>query len=65
MIYIDNNGYIEHVSIYVGPIDGYATNVRVYSTDATSGKNGYGIGWNQAVTSLSNGSIDCYTAYPD
>ena len=65
MVDVDNNGYLEHVSIYVGPIDGYATNVRVYSTDAVSGKNGYHLGWNQAVTNAPNKSIDCYTAYPD
>ena len=65
MIYIDNAGYIEHVAICVGPVDGYATNVRVYTTDASNGGNGYGIDWPRAVTSFSNGSIDCYTAYPN
>ena len=61
MIYIDNAGYLEHVSIYVGPVDGYAKDVRVYSTDANPGKNGYVISWGKAVP----GSVDCYTAYPD
>ena len=61
MIRIDNNGYLTHVSIYVGPVDGYATNVRVYSTDANSGKNGYVISW--GMSAMNN--IDCYTAYPD
>ena len=65
MIYIDNAGYIEHVAICVGPVDGYATNVRVYVTDASNGGNDYGIDWPRAVTNFSNGSIDCYTAYPD
>ena len=44
MIFLNSNGYLEHVSICVGPVDGYATNVRVYTTDANPGKNGYGIG---------------------
>ncbi len=61
MIHIDNNGYLTHVSICVGPVDGYATNVRVYSTDANSGKNGYVISW--GMSAMNN--IDCYTAYPD
>ena len=65
MIHIDNNGYLTHVSICVGPVDGYATNGRVYSTDANPGKNGYVIGWNRTVTSFHNGRLDCYTAYPD
>ncbi len=65
MIRIDDNGYLTHVSICVGPVDGYATNVRVYVTDASNGGNGYGIDWPRAVTNFSNGSIDCYTAYPD
>ncbi len=61
MVDVDNNGYLEHVSIYVGPVDGYAKDVRVYSTDANPGKNGYVISWGKAVP----GSVDCYTAYPD
>lgn len=61
MISIDNNGYLRHVSIYVGPVDGYAKDVCVYSTEANSGKNGYVISWGMAAT----GNIDCYTAYPD
>lgn len=61
MIYIDNDGYIRHVSIYVGPVDGYDASVRVYSTDANSGNNGYVISWGMAATN----NIDCYTAYPD
>ena len=65
MISVDNNGYLEHVSIYVGPVDGYDASVRVYSTDAVSGKNGYHLGWNQAVTNVPNESIDYYTAYPN
>lgn len=65
MISIDNAGYLEHVSICVGPVDGYETSVRVYSTDAVDGGQGYHLGWNRAVTSFPNGSIDCYTAYPD
>ena len=65
MIRIDNNGYLEHVSICVGPVDGYETNVRVYVASASNGGNGYGIDWPRAVTNFSNGSIDCYTAYPD
>ncbi len=65
MISIDNAGYLTHVSICVGPVDGYATNVRVYTTDASEGGQGYHLGWNRAVTSFSNGSLDCYTAYPN
>lgn len=65
MISIDNAGYLEHVSICVGPVDGYETSVRVYSTDAVDGGQGYHLGWNRAVTSFPNGSFDCYTAYPD
>lgn len=65
MIRIDNNGYLEHVSICVGPVDGYETNVRVYVASASNGGNGYGIDWPRAVTSVSNGSYDIYTAYPD
>ena len=65
MISIDNAGYLTHVSICVGPVDGYATNVRVYTTDASEGGQGYHLGWNRTVTSFSNGSFDCYTAYPD
>ena len=61
VIYIDNAGYLEHVSIYVGPVDGYDASVRVYSTDANSGKNGYVISWGQGVT----GNVDIYTAYPN
>jgi len=61
VIYIDNAGYIEHVSIYVGPVDGYDASVRAYSTDANSGKNGYVISW--GMSAMNN--IDCYTAYPD
>ena len=37
MIRIDNNGYLEHVSICVGPVDGYETNVRVYVASASNG----------------------------
>ena len=65
MISIDNAGYLTHVSICVGPVDGYATNVRVYTTDASEGGQGYHLGWNRAVTSFSNGSLGCYTAYPN
>ncbi len=61
MINIDDNGYLRHVSIYVGPVDGYDASVRVYSTNANSGKNGYVISWGQAVT----GNVDIYTAYPN
>lgn len=61
MIRVDNNGYLEHVFIYVGPIDGYDTSVRVQSTGAASGKNGYVISWGYSVP----GTVDCYTAYPD
>lgn len=61
MIHIDNAGYLEHVSIYVGPVDGYDASVRVYSTEANPGKNGYVISWGRGVT----GNVDIYTAYPD
>ena len=61
VIHIDNTGYIRHVSIYVGPVDGYDASVRVYSTEANPGKNGYVISWGQGVT----GNVDIYTAYPN
>ena len=65
MVKIDNDGYLMHVTMCVGPVGGYATSTRVYTTDAASGKNGYVIGWNRTPTSTSNGSFDCYTEYPD
>ncbi len=61
VIHIDNTGYLRHVSIYVGPVDGYDASVRVYSTEANPGKNGYVISWGQGVT----GNVDIYTAYPN
>lgn len=61
VIHIDNTGYLEHVSIYVGPVDGYDASIRVYSTEANSGKNGYVISWGRGVT----GNVDIYTAYPN
>lgn len=65
LIMLDADGYLEHVSICVGPVDGYPTTKRIYTTDAggRDGPNGYVTGWNIAATSTV--SIDVYTAYPD
>lgn len=63
LIDVDASGYLTHVEIFVGPVNGYPVTKRIYVASATSGKNGYGIGWNMAATSTA--IIDVYTAYPD
>ena len=63
LIDVDANGYLTHVSIFVGPVNGYPVTKRIYTTDAVSGKNGYGLGWNMTATSTA--IIDVYTAYPN
>lgn len=64
LIILDNNGYLKHVSICVGPVDGQPTTTRINTTDAISGGTGkYHTGWNRLVTTGIN--IDVYTAYPD
>ena len=63
LIIKDNNGSLEHVSIYVGRIDGQPVTTRIATTDAVNGKNGYHSGWNKLVTL--NLPLDIYTAYPN
>lgn len=63
LIDVDANGYLTHVCIFIGPVNGYPVTKRIYTTDAVSGKNGYHIGWNMAATSTT--ITDVYTAYPD
>ena len=60
---VDANGYLTHVCIFIGPVNGYPVTKRIYTTDAVSGKNGYGIGWN--MTAISTTITDVYTAYPN
>lgn len=60
---VDANGYLTHVCIFIGPVNGYPVTKRIYTTDAVSGKNGYGIGWNMTATSTT--ITDVYTAYPN
>lgn len=63
LIVVDANGYLIHVEIFVGPVNGYPVTKRIYVASATGRKNGYHIGWNMAATSTA--IIDVYTAYPD
>lgn len=67
MIKLDDAGYLMHVGICTGLVDGQSPTVRVYSTGAGSGGThataDYKIGWNRTVTAGIN--YDIYTAYPD
>lgn len=61
LITLDASGYLAHVSIYVGPVNGYPTTKRISVTSA--GGTPYVTGWNIAATSTVN--YDVYTAYLD
>lgn len=61
LIIIDDNGYLEHVSICVGHVDGNPPTTRINVVDATG--NPYRLAWNRLVTSGIN--IDVWTAYPN
>lgn len=61
MIQLHASGYLEHVGICTGLVDGQSPTVRVYSTDA--GGNPYKTIWGRNTTAGIN--YDIYTAYPD
>ena len=65
LITLDNEGYLTHVSICAGYVDGYEPTRRIKVVDAggRDGPSGYKIGWNLAATSAT--PYDVYTAYPD
>ena len=63
LIDLDANGYLTHVSIFHGRVDGQDPTVRVYTTDAVSGRNGHHIGWN--ITATAGTTTHVCTAYPD
>lgn len=61
LIIVDDNGYLEHVSICAGYVEGNPPTTRIYTVDATG--NPYRLAWNRLVTSGIN--IDVWTAYPN
>lgn len=64
MLKLDDAGYLMHVSIYVREADGFAKTMKVYTTDATTSKGVYYVGWANNNSPRTN-DIDVYTAYPN
>lgn len=59
MIQLDNDGYLEHVQICAGYVDGFTTAQKIYAASGSSKV----IDWCNCVTIGVN--YDIYTAYPD
>lgn len=65
MIKLDDAGYLMHVFIYVGEVNGTPKTVKAYSTDAVPVSGVYKVNWGNKTTAPINGTIDVWTAYPD
>lgn len=64
MVILNDAGYLTHVCIYVKEVNGFAKTTKVYTTDATTSKGVYYVGWANNNAPRTN-DIDVYTAYPD
>lgn len=64
MVILDDAGRLTHVCIYVKEVNGFAKTTKVYTTDATTSKGVYYVGWANNNAPRTN-DIDVWTAYPD